>query len=511
MSHLASPPPDPHPSEPLVERAGEVAALLAVLDAASRGTGATALVRGIGGIGKSTLLDVAAREASDRGWLVLRAVGDALEQEFAFGVALQLFEPVLRERGPEAAAELFEGPAALARPLLTSHGERLPDESGLFSTLHGLHWLLVDLAADGPVAVVVDDAQWADLASLRFLAYLARRIADQPVAVLAASRPLPPGPRASTLSVLGEGHLLEPRPLSPQGLARVVRSTDHRLAVDDEVLDRWWGLTGGVPLFIEELLRADGPFRDGDVGVDHHLATVQARLAKLSPAARRLAEAAAIVGDGAPIWQAQAVGAVEGAIDATQRELVEAVVLADAPTVRFVHPVIREAIVDALPAAEAARLHGELASLLVDTGAPVEVVAHELMATAPVGSEARAEVLQRAAARARSSGSTTQAVAWLQRALDERPSAAQRVRIQGELAVLRAATGDERWHLDLEAHLAATSDARARAEVQLRLGRALGNSGPALEAADLLQEAIDEARARWTWATCCWSSSPRWP
>ena len=55
--------------------------------------------------------------------------------------------------------------------------------------MHGLYWLAVRLAAREPLLVVVDDAHWADEPSLRFLAYLAGRVGEQPVAVLVATRP----------------------------------------------------------------------------------------------------------------------------------------------------------------------------------------------------------------------------------------------------------------------------------------------------------------------------------
>ena len=67
-----------------------------------------------------------------------------------------------------------------------------------FAVLHGLYWLCANLAQRGPVLLAVDDAHWADAPSLRFLAYLARRIDDLPVVVVCAQppgRPLARTPR----------------------------------------------------------------------------------------------------------------------------------------------------------------------------------------------------------------------------------------------------------------------------------------------------------------------------
>ena len=58
------------------------------------------------------------------------------------------------------------------------------DESS-YARLHGLYWLCANLAADAPLLVCVDDAQWADEPSLSFLGFLARRLEDLPVALVA--------------------------------------------------------------------------------------------------------------------------------------------------------------------------------------------------------------------------------------------------------------------------------------------------------------------------------------
>ena len=59
---------------------------------------------------------------------------------------------------------------------------------GSFAALHGLYWLAVNLTASGPVLLAVDDLQWCDSASLRFLAYLVRRLDDVPVLVVGTLR-----------------------------------------------------------------------------------------------------------------------------------------------------------------------------------------------------------------------------------------------------------------------------------------------------------------------------------
>lgn len=87
---------------------------------------------------------------------------------------------------------LLAGAAALAGPVLLAPGGDGAAEPP-FSALHGLYWLTVNLAGAQPLLVVVDDAHWADLASLRWLVYLARRAEGGPVGLLLATRPAEPG------------------------------------------------------------------------------------------------------------------------------------------------------------------------------------------------------------------------------------------------------------------------------------------------------------------------------
>ena len=115
----------------------------------------------------------------------MRARGAELEREFAFGVVRQLVEPALAGSPDRERARLLDGPPGVAARLLDLPG--LADRAGpvapdpSFAVLHGLYWLCANMAAERPLALVVDDAHWADRASLRFLAFLLPRLAELPV------------------------------------------------------------------------------------------------------------------------------------------------------------------------------------------------------------------------------------------------------------------------------------------------------------------------------------------
>ncbi len=152
------------------------------------------------GQGKSRLLSEAAHIAREEGLEVLTAVGLERETEFTFGGALQLFEARvgLTENGERG--RLLSGPARLARPLLgDGSGEALPDGQA-FSLHHGLFGLCSDLAEIKPLVLCVDDAQWLDVPTLRFLLYAIERVADLPVVILMAAGPDTRGTGADLLA-----------------------------------------------------------------------------------------------------------------------------------------------------------------------------------------------------------------------------------------------------------------------------------------------------------------------
>ena len=121
--------------------------------------------------------------------------------------------------------------------------------------MHGLYWLFVNLSADGPLLVAIDDLHWCDLASLRFLTYLIRRLEGLPVLLVATVRPTMSGHDAVLFDEIAGDHLtvsIRPRPLSEASAGALVR---QRLG--EEVASAFsvacHAATRGNPLLLDEL------------------------------------------------------------------------------------------------------------------------------------------------------------------------------------------------------------------------------------------------------------------
>jgi hypothetical protein len=179
---------------PLLERDAEFAVIAEQLAAAWEGAGCLLMVEGPAGIGKTRLVRAACDGACARGMTVLTARAGELERGLPYRVVRGLFEkPVVRAPAAERSA-LLAGAAGLTAPVLgvaVGEGGLIPD-SAAFAALHGLYWLTANLAERAPLLLAVDDAHWADEASLRFLVYLLRRIEALPTCWW--WRPGPPSP-----------------------------------------------------------------------------------------------------------------------------------------------------------------------------------------------------------------------------------------------------------------------------------------------------------------------------
>jgi len=261
----------------LFERKDELGRIDALLALAQAGSGDMLLITGPAGIGKSVLLGVARERARLAGMRVLSGCGRELEGGFSFGVARQLFEPLLAGAGEMEQDALLAGAARRALTALEGETEPSPLTTGTdppFAVVHGLYWLTVNASEIAPVMLAIDDLQWADQASLRFVLYLAERLSGLPVALALGWRTgeaMAPG-TADCLARLGQiaaGGVVSPGGLSP-GAVRVLLSGAFGTDPGEGFARSCHAVTGGNPFLVRELietLRADG-VGPGDAGAD---------------------------------------------------------------------------------------------------------------------------------------------------------------------------------------------------------------------------------------------------
>ena len=416
----------------ILERDAELAALAAAVAAAEAGHGTLALVEGPAGIGKTTLLRAACREPGPR---VLAARGLALEQGFPYGIVRQLLDPVRGEDG------LMDGAAALAARVF-DWAEAGPVEDDVrYAAMHGLYWLVANLAARRPLVLAVDDAHWADAPSLRWLAHLAARVEHLPVALLLAVRDGPDEPELlSELRAAGTRFRLGP--LGPDATAALVcrrlgaAPGDGVDGAGAQLGRDWHASTGGNPFLLEALAVA---LRVGDQKAEPIAQAVLRRIGPEGPEAGRLTRALAVLGGPAPLRQAAALAGLDlpGAARLADR-LRAADVLAPGSVLEFAHPIVRTAVYESIPPGERALAHAEAARLLERDGTDAERLALHLLRSEPGGDPRVAALLRAAAAAATGRGDPGAAAACLRRALDEPPPAADRPGLLLELGIALA-------------------------------------------------------------------------
>jgi DNA-binding CsgD family transcriptional regulator len=493
---------------PLLEREHELAEIDRCLEAARVGNGSLALLEGPGGIGKTRLLAEARRSAAAAGLTVLNARGAELEREFPYGVVRQLLEPALATGEHR---ELLAGAAALAAPLFALDSETgARDRTEALSAerpgavLHGLYWLCTNLAHKGPVLVAVDDAHWADRASLRFLAYLAGRLEQMPIALVVAARPAEAEHERDLLGGLALGPttvLMRPHPLSP-------RATHELLAAGlsgepaQPFVDACHAASGGNPFLLGELIR--GLAADGvppTAAESERVATLApptlaralvARLRRLRAGALGLARGVSVLGADAELRRAGTLAELDDPGPVADL-LAHAGILEPGRPLAFAHPIVRSAIYRDIPTAERGRMHAAAARMLAAEGAPADQVGSHLLATEPAAEPAVVETLLAAARSALRSGAPDSAVAYLRRALAEPPPQQARSGLLLELGFAESHAREPAAAEHLREAVVLASGRHELLAGTLALGRTLMNSGRTTDALEAFRQTAERA------------------
>ncbi|HVL05264.1 MAG TPA: BTAD domain-containing putative transcriptional regulator [Acidimicrobiales bacterium] len=405
VGQRAAPPPpvapERRPGPALIGRDHELAALVAALDE-SADDARFVVIEGEPGIGKTRLADELRAVADSRGAMAVWGRSD----EGGAAPALWPWLPPLRTIAAAAAVapavtQLLSGDAPV---------QAAQERSAQFERFEAVAALLDDVAATRPVAILLDDLQWADPTSLELVSFLAGRL-RRGVLIAGTMRQLEVGRNDAVTDALAAiarrpgSRRLQLRGLTPTATAEVLESATGNVAAS--VAATIHQRAEGNPFYAIELSRlvdeeggiaGEVPATVGDV--------VRRRLARLPQATVDLLGVAAVVGR--DVEMGLLARAADRTFDAVIDGLEPAVVhrlLVEVPelpaVLRFSHALVREVVLDDMTSLRRARLHLKVADAIESGGAGVddtEILAEHLWRAAPVGVGHRAaEALERAA------------------------------------------------------------------------------------------------------------------
>jgi DNA-binding CsgD family transcriptional regulator len=468
-------------------RRPELAAITSLLDD-GQSKGGLVVIEGAFGSGKTELLREAGERARQRGFCVLSASADIEEQSFGFGVVQQLFESREEEFTD---AEM--------------HGEVS------FGTLHRLHRRLVALSRKSPVLVTVDNLEFADEPSLRWIDHVVRRTQNMPVTVIAT---LNPGEEPQEPRVLA-GLLLSPlcrerRRLPDLGLQETAGLMEAFTGgpVPPTAVEGYHRVTGGNPLLLRECLRVSGATRQaGDVPpVDPVSADVLAGLTPLrdrllaqlrrsAPRALTVAGVAALLGDAADDDLIAVLADLSPAqLDTVRAQLAALGILrVNGAAIRY--PLIGALLANAVPPAERCQLHARAARALHERGARPESVAVHLVEAGSFD-EPWAEHVLLQAGESMAATCPHSAVRVYERVLQEPIGAQERVKVLARLGMAQLNANVPAAVRRLEVAMGMACEPEERAEIALGLSCGLAVTGRHQEAVRLLEEVMAKEELR---------------
>ncbi|WJK35840.1 LuxR family transcriptional regulator [Solwaraspora sp. WMMA2065] len=426
----------------LLGRRADRVAVEHLLAQAQAGRSGALVVRGEAGIGKTAILEHARDTASPSGFRVEHSVGAESENQFAFAGLHQLCAPLL-----DHADALPEPQQAALGVAFGLRAGAAPDRFlvGL-ATLN----LLAEIAEEQPLLCLVDDAQWLDEASAQILAFVARRVAAERIALLFALRDV----GDSAVTTFAELPELRLDGLNDTDAGALLASAVHA-PLDAGVRDRIIAEARGNPLALLELPRSTRPTQlaggfelPDTLSVPHRVEDAfRRRSGSLPPDTQLLLLVAATepTGDVALLWRA----AAELGIALEAVEAAEAVGLLEIDIrVRFCHPLARSAVYRAATPPDHRRAHGALAAAIDPQTDPDRRAWHRAQSILGTDEDAAAE-LEQSADRARARGGLAAAAAFLQHAATLTPDHATRARRALEAARAKHEAGASESALEL--------------------------------------------------------------
>jgi AAA ATPase domain len=483
------------PKSGLHGRHNECAVLRRVADEARAGRSGVLVVRGEAGIGKSALLEYLIDTAST--FRITRAAGVESEMPLPFAGLRQLCAPMLDG--------LDHLPSPQRDALATAFGLSAAAPPDRFFVGLAMLSLLDQVAQAQPLLCVVDDAHWLDDASVQALAFVARRLLAEPIAMVLVARSGEDPPALRGLPELVVAALTDAD-------ARAVLADSLHGALDAAVLDQIVAECHGNPLALMELPRAlsatelAGGFALADAlpirsRVEHSFGQ---RLDALPAATRQLLLIAAAEpsGDLGLLWQAIAVLGIDAGAAAPAEA---AGLISFDRRVRFRHPLVRSTAYRAASAAERREANRALATVTDPDRDPDRRAWYRAQA-APAADEDVAADLERSAGRAQARGGLSAAAGFLARAVALTPDPVRRASraLAAAQATAQAGAGDTATAL-LRVAAAGPLDDLQRAHVDLLRGQIAFVSSHGRDATPLLLSAarqfdpIDPGLARDTY------------
>lgn len=403
----------------LVEREAQLAELRKAFSNEGLSAGCLGLITGGIGCGKTELLEEIARRARAASMRVISATCSAVEQSLPYAMVDQLF------RDLALAGELPLMPDALRASRV--------DENPSPELLRFYHEVLAVIAARGPVLLAIDDIQHADEPSLRCLLYLYRRLQGCPVTLMVTH-----GAQFAVNASTPLGELLfQPRirraivgSLSKEGVYQLIRS--HQGGQRPNAVEVV-ALTGGNPLLAKALLQDPYPVKDAGCVGDSFLYAALACIHRSGTAGLRIARAMAVLKGDVSV---ELLSKLTGLKVRTAERLVQALTDTGVLSARgFHHPQVRAAVLDNMPADEAAELHHRAAVLLHDEGAPNLVLAQHMLAAGSFSEPWATQVLIEAGREALRADQISVALKCLRTAEEHTQDEQERLVINTELAI----------------------------------------------------------------------------
>ena len=391
------------PSGTLVARDEEMSRLLAAAEAVSAGEGRLVLLAGEPGAGKTRLAQELMLNARNRDFLV--AAGSCYEPRQAvpyypfLDTLVMLYRvapPAIRLTVPQRWPYLGRLLPESGIPIRGPGTEDQEEQERLFRTVTGF---IQTLAETAPVALLLDDLQWADGSSLGLLQHLARHTRAHRVLLVGTYRSVEVGwqhPLGRVLTQLNREQLMERigvQRMGPEGTEALVRASFGQIEVSQEFVELVHRYTEGNPFFTQEVLRAlterGDIYWDGErwrrrqieqIDVPESVrAAIGERISRLSEGTQELLHEASVLGQTFAFDHLQAVGGrseedVERAVEeAGAADLIREM---DRDQYGFNHVLTQQALYEELPGRRRRRLHlaaGEaLEALTQDERQPVD-------------------------------------------------------------------------------------------------------------------------------------------